>query len=66
MNDSLMNKFLNYLNENLPKGYWAEKSKNEIVIQNQGGYVYMFYRQEIEENYDLCCSLTNTILDLTK
>lgn len=62
----MFNKFLNYLNENLPRGYYPEKEKDKITIRNKGDYVYMFYRQEIEEDYELCCSLTNTILKVTK
>lgn len=64
----LTKQFMKYLNENLPKEYHARQSPdgNEIVITKGGEYIYLFYKQEIEEDLELCCSLVHTILDLNR
>ena len=59
---------MKYLDEELPKEYHARQSPDgkEITITRGGQYIYLFYRQEIEEDFELCCSLVHTVLDLDK
>lgn len=61
-------KFMKYLERELPEGYYAKCARDgrEITILNEDGYVYLFYKQEIEEYFELCCSLVTTVVDLTK
>lgn len=61
-------KFMKHLERELPEGYYAKCAPDgsEVTILNDGGYVYLFYKQEIEEDFELCCSLVTTVVDLTK
>lgn len=61
-------KFMKYLKQELPEGYYARCSPDskKITIFNGEGYVYLFHKQEIEEDFELCCSVVNAIIDLTK
>lgn len=60
-----MRLFIEYLEHNMPKRYRYEINGDEIIILNKKEYVYLFYRQEIEEDFDQCCSLLHTVLELT-
>jgi hypothetical protein len=64
----MLKKFKKYLDEELPEGYYYNVSPNgkEITIKNDGQYIYLFYTQELEDDFELCCSLVHTILDLNK
>jgi hypothetical protein len=56
-------KFMKYLERELPKGYWAKCTDGEkVIILNDKGYVYLFHKQEIEEDFVCCCSLINIII----
>ncbi len=58
-------KFMKYLEKELPNNYYGRCSPEgkKITILNQNNeYVYLFYKQEIEEDFELCCSLINTII----
>ncbi len=61
-------KFMKYMERSLPENYYATISLDgkEVTILNEYGYVYLFYKQEIEEDFDNCCSLVSTVVDLTR
>lgn len=61
-------RFMKYLGRELPEGYYAKcrPDGKEVTILNDGGYVYLFYKQEIEEDFELCCSLVQDIIRLTQ
>ena len=63
-----LKKFMKYLERELPDDYYATLSLDgkEVTILNEFGYVYLFYKSEIEENFDDCCSLVNTVVELTR
>ena len=63
-----LKKFMKYLERELPDDYYATLSLDgkEVTILNEFGYVYLFYKQEIEEDFDNCCSLVNTVVELTQ
>ena len=63
-----LKKFMKYLERELPENYYATCSLDgkEVTILNEHGYVYLFYKSEVEEDFDNCCSLVNTIVDLTR
>ena len=63
-----LKKFMKYLERELPDNYYATLSLDgkEVTILNEFGYVYLFYKQEIEEDLDNCCSLVNTVVELTR
>jgi hypothetical protein len=63
-----MKRFKKYLDDELPEGfhYICSPDKKTITIQNEGQYVYLFYAQEIEEDFELCCSLINYIMDMER
>ena len=52
-------KFIKYLNNNLPIECWAKHDdvKKEVVILNNSGYIYLFYEQEIAEDFRSCRAL---------
>ena len=64
----MLKKFKKYLDAELPEEfhYAVSPDKKSITIQNNGQYVYLFYAQEIEEDFELCCSLINYIVDMEK
>jgi len=64
----MIKKFMQFLEKELPQGYWGSISPdgNEITITNGGQYIYLFYKQEIEADFSNCCALGYTILDLEK
>ena len=61
-------KFMKYLTRELPDGYYATLSLDgkEVTILNEHGYVYLFYKQEIEDDFESCCSLVSTVVELTR
>lgn len=60
--------FINYLDRKLPHNFYPQykEEDSEVYLVKDGEYVYLFYVQEIEENFELCCSLANTVVELLK
>ena len=57
-----MNKFINYIEDSLPIRYTYSIEDNCIKILKGNEYIYVFFRQEIEDDYLECCKLLEFIL----
>ena len=64
----MLKKFKDYLDDILPVDFYYQVSSDgkELIIKNENQYVYLFHLQELENTFELCCSLVPTIVELNK
>lgn len=66
---NLVKQFLKHLKKELPNGYYSRcspGSKKITILDQNDEYVYLFHKQEIEEDFELCCSLVNTVVNFSR
>jgi len=64
----MINKFKKFLDKELPNNYnyWHYEANKEIRILSEKECIYLFFENEIEEEFEECCLLVYTLLDLEK
>ena len=59
-----MKEFIKYLESTLPKNYNYVVKEDSVMILDGSEYVYLFHRQELEDNFRECCEMVEFILDM--